>query len=304
MKLIFSILFLSLTTAGFAKQEIAYGPDKAQRLDLYLPTAPTNAPVMIFIHGGAWAIGDKRATGKKPAFFNSRGWIFISTNYRLLPRGKHPNNVEDVARAIAWTHSNISKYGGNPESIFIMGHSAGAHLAALVATAPQPLKKWGKELSVIKGVVSLDTQAYDLNALLKDGAPRLYRNAFSTDPAVWRAASPITHVTKGQNIPPFLICYSRGMGRRVNPERARQAAAFGRALQDSGIQADVVNASDRSHKEINQWFGRPDDKKVTQRAEQFLNAILNGSCTKRTTTESLPAGGTSLSPPATEQPAD
>jgi arylformamidase len=274
MKISLCILALFTAVTSHANEDVAYGPHRAQRLDLHAPANPINAPVMIFIHGGAWKFGDKRAVGEKSAFFNSRGWIFISANYRLLPDGKHPNNVDDVARAIAWVHDNIKKHGGDPDSIFIMGHSAGAHLVALVATDHRPLEKCGKKLSTIKGVIPLDTQAYDLPTLLKDGASRLYTEPFTDDPAIWRDASPITHVAQGRDIPPFLICYSRGMGRRPNPGRPEQANAFAEALRKAGIHAEVVDASDRSHLGINQWFGKPDDNKVTGRAEKFLDALI------------------------------
>ena len=112
----------------------AYDDHPAQQLDIYHPKKTKDAPVMVYIHGGGWRRGDKDRVGEKAVFFNSKGWVFISANYRLLPEGRHPNNVDDVAKAIAWTHDNIKKYGGDPEEIFIMGHSAGAHLAALVVT--------------------------------------------------------------------------------------------------------------------------------------------------------------------------
>lgn len=266
----------TLSASSFAEvaKDIPYGNQKDQRLDLYTPTNPTHAPVMLYVHGGGWKIGDKRAVHQKADFFNAKGWIFISTNYRLLPDGGHPNNVDDVAKAIAWTADNAEKHGGNPDTIFIMGHSAGAHLVALVATDERPWKKAGKDLSVVKGVIPLDTQAYDIPTLMADRAPRLYKQVFSEDPAVWRDASPITHVAKGKNIPPFLICYSRGMGRRPNPVRPKQANAFAEKLKAAGVHAEVVDASDRNHGEINKWFGKPGDQKVTISATQFLDALI------------------------------
>ena len=246
-------------------------------MDIYLPANPVNAPVMVYVHGGGWSRGDKARTGNKVDYFNSRGWIFISMNYRLFPEGRHPNNVEDVAQAIAWVNNNIKNRGGNPDQIFIMGHSAGAHLVALVATDERPLQKSGKDLSVIKGVIPLDTQAYDIPELLSDQDAKLYRTVFSDDPKVWRDASPIHHVTKDKGIPPFFICYSRGMGKQVNPGRYKQADNFASALQVFGIHAEIIDASDRDHGEINQWFGKPDDKKVTGAAERFLTTILSSS---------------------------
>src|SRR4030095_10355295 len=116
----------------------------AQSLDIYAPKAAQKLPVIVYIHGGGWGKGDKREVGAKPQFFTSAAWLLVSINYRLLPAGKHPANVEDVAKALAWVHSNIARHGGDPARLFVMGHSAGAHLAALGAAAegcpPRPGK--------------------------------------------------------------------------------------------------------------------------------------------------------------------
>jgi acetyl esterase/lipase len=254
--------------------DVAYGEHAAQRLDIYAPPGVEHAPVMVYVHGGGWHRGDKRAVGLKAGFFTAKGWVFVSINYRLLPDGKHPRNVEDVARAIAWVHDHIAESGGDPGKLFLMGHSAGAHLVSLVATDGRRLEAFGKSLSSIRGVVALDTNTYDLPTLMQSGTAGLYRQVFGDDPNVWRDASPITHVAAGQGIPPFLICYSRGMGPAMNPDRRTQAQAFAKALEGIGIRVETVDASDRSHGEINQWFGDPEDNKVTGRAAAFFDAIL------------------------------
>lgn len=100
--------------------------------------------------------------GKKAELFTGQGWLFISANYRLVPEGKHPNNVQDVASAIAWAHEHAAEHGGDPARVFIMGHSAGCHLVALVATDHRRLEQAGGSLDIVKGVVALDTHAYNL----------------------------------------------------------------------------------------------------------------------------------------------
>ena len=159
-----------------------------------------------------------------------------------------------------------------------MGHSAGAHLAALVATSEAPLRKAGKSRKILKGVIPLDTNAYDIAKLMDSGA-RFYGEVFGDDPDLWKDASPITHVAEDAGIPPFLICYTRGMRQLMNPQRPVQANAFAEALRAAGIAAEVVDASDRNHGEINQRFGRADDEKVTGAAVKFLEAILKGKPT-------------------------
>ncbi len=98
------------------KRDVAYGKHKDQRLDVYAPRkAAEKAPVMVYVHGGGWMRGDKSAVGKKAEFFTGQGWVFVSVNYRLVPDGKHPRNVEDVATALAWVHERCTEYGGDPE---------------------------------------------------------------------------------------------------------------------------------------------------------------------------------------------
>lgn len=269
----FLALFPLLAQAGTIKTDVAFGDHPLQKLDVYLPDSPAKSPVMVYIHGGGWAKGDKAAVGLKPAFFNGKGWIFVSVNYRLLPEGKHPANVEDIALALAKIHDEVAGHGGDPERIFVMGHSAGAHLAALVATNPKPLEKAGKPFSIIKGVISLDTNAYDLPTLVGTAMKPFYDSVFGTDPELLKDASPQLHVAAGKGIPPFLICYSRGMGRKAEPVRSGAAEAFHAALATAGIPSSIIDASDRNHGEINQWFGRADDTKVTAKAWEFLDPL-------------------------------
>jgi acetyl esterase/lipase len=258
-----------------SKLDIAYGEHKLQRLDLYRPIDATGSPTMVYVHGGGWKRGDKRNVGEKATFFCQRGWIFVSVNYRLLPLGQHPVNVNDVARAIAWVHDHATEYGGDPGKLFVMGHSAGAHLAALVSTNPKPLREVGKPLTILKGVIPLDTNAYDLSNLMQSRSRSFYIDLFGEDESNWKDASPAQHVAANQGIPPFLICYSRGLAGPINPERSTRANAFAKTLRNAGIPAEVIDASDRNHGEINAWFGRADDEKVTGTAVRFLEGILD-----------------------------
>lgn len=257
-----------------ATKNVAYGTNRAQRLDLYAPKEkPSKAPVMVFVHGGAWKIGNKSGVGQKPTFFTQRGWLLASVGYRLLPAGRHPSNAEDVAAAVAWIHGHIAAHGGDPDSIFLMGHSAGCHLVSLVATDARHLKKAGKPLSVVKGVVALDTQAYDVPKLIKQTRSNIYAGVFSTDEVAQRDASPIHHVKRSRDIPPFLICYSRGLQLRANPMRATSAREFAAALKAAGVRVEIVDASERSHSEINRRLGDPTDEKVTGRVVEFLDHV-------------------------------
>ena len=252
--------------------DIAYGKHAMQRLDIHRPAETKNAPVMVYVHGGGWWKGDKADVGKKMTFFVDQGWLFISINYRLLPDGKHPVNVQDVALALAWVHDHVGAHGGNPDQIFLMGYSAGAHLASLVATDERLLKTEGKDLSILKGVISLDTNAYDVPTLMQSVVSRYYGGIFGDDPQVWRDAAPFLHVAGGKGIPPFLICYSSGIGATPSPVRPKQANALAKKFKTVNIAVEVVNASDRNHREINTWFGWAKDD-VTRKSLAFLEAL-------------------------------
>jgi len=259
--LVFSVFLLHVAPAALAQTERGSWLNRFDEVDR---------------DGGGWSRGDKAAVGRKAVFFAGEGWVLVSVNYRLIPEGRHPRNVEDVAAALAWVHDHIAEYGGDPDSIFLMGHSAGCHLVALVATDGRHLEKAGESLDLVKGVVALDTQAYDVPKLVKRPAsPSLYVSVFGEEVEAQRDASPIHHVAKGKGIPPFLICYSRGMTARVNPNRSAQAEAFAAALEACGVKADVVDASDRNHGQINQRFGDPEDEKVTGKAMAFLDELLS-----------------------------
>src|SRR5262245_48078377 len=144
-------------------RDIAYytgeDADKVRhKLDMYLPRGHKDYPVVFFVHGGAWSAGDKNQLfiySSLGRCFARHGIGFVSANYRLSPAVKHPEHIKDVARAFAWTHQNIKKHGGRPDELFVAGHSAGGHLAALLATDDTYLKEHGLSLKDIKGVVPI-----------------------------------------------------------------------------------------------------------------------------------------------------
>lgn len=159
-----------------------------------------------------------------------------------------------------------------PDSLFVMGHSAGAHLAALVSVDEHRLGAHQLPLSVIKGAILLDGAAYDIPESMKILPPnnplrKLYLGAFSDDPKSWADASPITHVAKDKGIPPFLAFYTGG---RV------LASSIGESLIEKlkgcGVQARLIESADQSHGEINSQFGTEGDM-VTREAMAFLDAI-------------------------------
>ena len=253
-------------------------------LDIYrpVPVRPRSStslgqstyPVLVMIHGGGWRMGDKKNDSivrYKVPYFVTRGYVYISINYRLSrdPRVKHPDHINDVALAMAWVHNHVAKYGGDPNRLFVMGHSAGAHLAALIATDHRKLEKLGKSLRIIKGVICLDGAGYDVPAQMNSTnigplLRLLYRGAFGNNEKGWIDASPRFHVAKGKGIAPTLVFYTA----RAPAKRASKN--FVRALTAAGVPAHVVRAADKSHSEINRCIGQRGDP-YTKIIMRFLN---------------------------------
>lgn len=241
-------------------------------LDIYRPLEGDNLPVMIFIHGGAWRAGDKEWEGDKPQFFTSQNYVFASVNYRLSPQVQHPAHVQDVAHAIAWLHEHVSEYGGDPDRMFVLGHSSGAHLAALVATDEEYLQEAGEDLSIIKGVIVLDGGGYDIPKMVNSGelfAQGRYERAFGKDQDVWIDASPVTHAEPGKDIPPFLLVHA---GKR-NASR-EQAEKLATALSDAGVRAEVHHQPNKNHITINSNIGDEGDE-TTARIIKFLQSTFS-----------------------------
>lgn len=249
------------TPRTFRYAESPGAPAALQSLDLY-PAAARNAPLVVFIHGGGWRIGDKQngAAGReKAAFFNAQGYAYASVNYRLSPNVQHPAHVEDVAAALAWLSDNAAApgfdRGFDPNRIYIMGHSAGAHLAALVAVDPRFLGRYGKPLSIIKGVILLDGAGYDVTrqapAVIARGGflGDMYAGAFGSDPAGWRDASPTLQIERGRGIAPFLIVHAS------RPDSTSQSRMLAARLREVGVDARLFEARGYSHAQVNRRIG-------------------------------------------------
>lgn len=237
-------------------------------LDVYAPKDSKNFPVMIYIHGGGWRTGDKRSIHDKPAYFTARGFVFVSVNYRLVPAVDILTQLQDSANAIGWVKKNIAQHGGDPGQLHLIGHSAGAHHVAILATNGRFLEKAGVALADLKSVVELDTQALDVPELMRGSDNDLYIQAFGKDPEVWKQVSPRDHVAKDKAIPPFFLVVANERGPKL-----AQAAAFQKALQSAGVRCEFVEAPQHDHGSLNRAVGDPDDK-VTQAMEKFHDSVM------------------------------
>src|SRR5688572_31235085 len=151
------------------KQDIPYAEsgDPRQKLDLYAPEVARNLPVVFWIHGGGWQTGDRTNVQVKPQAFVDKGFVFVSTGYRLLPDVDMVTIFRDVAKSVRWVHDHVAKHGGDPKRILVMGHSAGAQLAALICIDDRYLKAERLSLNIIKGCVPLDGDTYDVPAIVE-----------------------------------------------------------------------------------------------------------------------------------------
>jgi len=243
---------------------------------------PRAHPVVVWIHGGGWHSGDKKDVKQKPQAFTDKGFVFVSINYRLQvwtdpqrsPGVTIKQIAEDVARAIHWTHDHAGDYGGDPKTIFIMGHSAGAQLAALVCTDDRYLKAENLSLSIIKGCVPVDGDTYDLPMRIatvhKKGDKKLAerdKQRFG-DESTQKDLSSITHIAKGKHIPPFLILHVAD-----HPETRGQSQRLLQVLQEAGIPAKTYAAEGKNHTTLNDDLGTPEDK-PTKALFEFLDGVL------------------------------
>lgn len=137
-------------------RDIAYRPGPRGSLDVYKRRdTPAGAPVVVFFYGGGWDSGFRSGYLFAAEALASRGYVAVVPDYRIYPEVTFPAFVDDAAAAVAWTKKNAARYGGNPERIFVMGHSAGAHVAAMVALDPQYLQRVGLQQRDIAGLIGL-----------------------------------------------------------------------------------------------------------------------------------------------------
>lgn len=247
-------------------RDVAYGPQPRQRMDVYLPPpgAGDKAAVVFLVHGGGWRHGDKaheRLVQNKVARWVPRGVVLVSVNYRLLPEAGPDEQLRDVARALATAQRQAPGWGADPQRFLTMGHSAGAHLVALLAATPALAQAQGA--LPVRGTVALDSAALDVPRIMEERHARLYDQAFGSDPAFWRAVSPLHQLQ--QPAPPLLaVCSTR---RRVSCDQAQRFAAQGRAR---GMRVEVL-PQDLSHGQVNEQLGLPGA--YTDAVEAFMWSV-------------------------------
>lgn len=258
-------------------QTIAYGTDPLQQLDLWLPARRGGkAPLVIFVHGGGWKRGSKEsaASHSAPAHFTGLGYAYASINYRLVPVATVEQQAADVAAALAALRARADALGIDPGRVVLMGHSAGAHLVALVGTDERYLRGAGLSFADLAGVIPNDGAAYDVPAQMRDGGRFMqgtYQQAFGTDPVRQRALSP-TLQAAAPNAPRFLLLHVQ------RPDGVRQADELAAALRKAGTAVEVASFPGeglQGHAEINRRLGEP-DYPATAVVDRWLKATFAG----------------------------
>jgi acetyl esterase/lipase len=279
-----SIAFSSTAQAVEIKRDIAYAesPDERQILDIYAPddAKGKNLPVVFWIHGGGWQAGDKSDVALKPQFFVDRGFVFVSTNYRLYPHVDMATLIGDVAKSLGWVHKHIADYGGDPQRIVVGGHSAGAQLAAIVCTDHRYLKAEGVSFTALRGCIPVDGDTYWLPGIITVAEIRAHmhgfpqpgksghRAKFGNDPEKHIDFSAVTHCTKGKDIPAFLIMHVAG-----HPDTSAQARRFAAALEAAEVPVTLFPGKETTHSKLNNDIGVPDAPE-TAAVGKFVDQVL------------------------------
>lgn len=282
----FILLLLILTSSnGYGQpstvkvlSDIPYGKDADHRLDVYMPADAKDAPVIFMIHGGAWSGGDKANKAEfenKVAHWVTKGFIFISTNYRTLPKIGPVGQAKDVETALLFSQQYVGKLGGSAEKFILMGHSSGAHLVSLVSSNYSTVT--GNGITPWLGTVSLDI-SYDIVTRISGPNPsEFYQEKFGTDPDYVKKASPFYALT--EKIPPFLaVCSTQ------SSDACIQAKDFLKKANSFGSQGELL-ATDLSHNEINSELGKVSC--YTKTVDDFLKKLTPNIASMFTSQDTL-----------------
>jgi len=273
-------------TLNYTKKEVIYKqiPDvdaNLLSLDVYYDSdRPNLKPVVVWVHGGGWCIGDKaNQLQEKKALFASMGYLLVSINYRLSPFPYEPNNPQrikfpihniDLSDALKWVYENIEDYGGDSHQIVLMGHSAGAQLVALTGSNHQFLTAVDVPISSIKGIIAIDTRMYDVYDVIQNRPPEdLYINAFGENISDNIAASATRHLNNTAYFPKFLII------KRGTQDRIADADNFINLLKQNNITVTDFDANPYTHTEVNELIGQVGETRLTPVIKLFLQSCFD-----------------------------
>lgn len=250
---------------GKATVGIAYGSDDRQKLDVYVPTQAADKPypVLLFFHGGAWRDGERDGYGFLGRAFAARGIVTVVADYRKTPKDRFPAFVEDTASAIAWVQKNVDTYRGDPERMFLMGHSAGAHIAMMAALDPQWLAAQKLDSAAIKGVIGL-AGPYDFLPLTTDSSKIALGH--------WRDLNETQPIHYARADAPPLLLLTGDIDTVVKPRNSKALAA---RMAELGGQSTLKIYQKVDHADIIMAISRPFRSKAPVLADSV--AFINGT---------------------------
>jgi arylformamidase len=259
---------------GARPQTLSYGSDPLQALDLWVPHGVKQAPLVLFVHGGGWKRGSKDNAGSRsmPGHMTAQGYAFASINYRLVPNATVEQQAADVAASLAYLLEKADSLGIDRSRVVLTGHSAGAHLVALVGTDERYLRAVGLSFADIDGVMPNDGAAYDVPTQMAQAGRFMggtYTDAFGTDVARQQALSPTLH-TASPNAPSFLLLHVQ------RPDGVAQNKALAEALRRGGSRVEIGSFEGeglKGHADINRKLGEP-DYPATPVMDAWLKSVL------------------------------
>lgn len=254
----------ALPVGARVERDLAYGPDPAQCLDVYRPAGPACGAILVMVHGGGWSIGDKAnpaVVAAKVAHWLPLGVVVVSVNYRLLPHAGPLAQAGDVARAIAFVQRHAASWQADASRLVLVGHSTGAHLAALLAADPELLVE--DSAAPWLATILLDSAALDLVEIMRSRHLPLYDRVFGDRESDWPLASPL-HRLRARPAPMLLVHAA------ARPDAAQAAQRFAAAVSAWGADAQVCEVP-LAHAEINAQLGLPGS--YTERVDTFLGSL-------------------------------
>lgn len=219
------IVNLLISRSGYrVADNLPYGPAPRQKLDIYMPEQPgAKSPVILFFYGGSWQNGTKDDYLAFGETFASKGIVVAIANYRLYPEVSYPEFLRDCASAFAYVHAHIADYGGDPDRIFIAGHSAGAYNAIMLASDPRYLHDAGADISQVRGAIGM-AGPYDFLPLTDPKLIKLFGGANRPD------TQPINYIDGKR--PPMLLA-TGDADETVSPKNTERMAAKLRSYGNS-----------------------------------------------------------------------
>lgn len=275
--ILFGAFLLTLSGCTFlgnkAHKNIIYakatGKIPDQQLNIFEPNKPkTPKDVLIFIHGGNWNSGKKSQYSLIGRNWTKKDIVYVVIDYPLSPSATYKEMAAYSAKSVKWVHENIQHYGGNPERIFISGHSAGGHLAALISIDDQYFQKLGMA-NPIKGLILIDAAGLDMNGYLleeKFSNDNTYLKTFTPDQKNWKEASPLYRLHK--RIPPMMIL----RGEKTYPSISSSNEKFITALREYAPETPYEILKGKKHIPMITQFFNPWNKRYNQ-IHEFMKSV-------------------------------